>query len=277
MAVLSHLSSTGTPKESDILSVVGSFPVAGLAWWQDDWHAYRCCPYPHVHTGVDMFAETGTPLVAVADGTVTQRAENPISGLGVEIQDAAGAQYFYAHLSAFASGLSVGQAVKTGQVIGYVGNTGNAAGTSPHLHFEVQPNGIPVPPIPYVNRWLGEAESRAFLLLEEDFSFAITPADLAKWQELAAQLAGNATPGSEGSAYGGNGAGGSDGTLAGLAGLDGNDPVRMAVGPMVVFVAMAYLFLLIAPGVRAGRRDTLSTIVAETRAESAEKPVVSPA
>jgi len=205
-----------------------------------------------------MFAATGTPLVAVADGTITQKVENSISGLGVEIQDAGGTQYFYAHLSAFATGLTLGQSVATGQVIGYVGNTGDAAATSPHLHFEVQPNAIPVPPIPYVNRWLDEAENRAFLLLEQNFAYAITPADLQEWEQKAQALAGTAPLGQEGnpsaSPPGPSGTGGPPSPGTSLdGGSTGVDPV--AAAPMVAFAAIALLLVVIAPGIRAGRRD----------------------
>jgi hypothetical protein len=192
MAVLARLAPDGVPRQSDILAVIGRFPVAGLAWWQDDWHAYRCCPYPHLHQGLDLFAPRGTPVVASADGVVTLKAYGAVSGMAVEIRDLAGTEYFYAHLSGFASGIQAGTRVREGQVLGYVGDTGNARGTSPHLHFEVQPGGVPVPPMPYVNRWVASAEQRAILLLEERFPFAITDLDLAVWLERASALAGEA-------------------------------------------------------------------------------------
>jgi murein DD-endopeptidase MepM/ murein hydrolase activator NlpD len=167
MAMLSQLSPNGTPRFDDILAVVGPFPVAGLAWWQNDWHAYRCCPYPHLHQGLDMFAPRGTPVVAAADGYVSQKFNGPISGLAVEITDSANTQYFYAHLSAFGPGIEPRTTVRVGQVVGYIGNTGNASSTSPHLHFEVQPNGVPVPPMPFVDSWLVQSEQRAVALVAQ--------------------------------------------------------------------------------------------------------------
>ena len=144
------------------LQVAGPFPLAGPAHWSNDWHAYRPCPYPHVHEGVDLIAPRGTPIVAVADAIVTQVIRDPeMSGLGIEISDASGTQYFYAHMERFAPGLRVGLRVRIGQVIGFVGNTGDAAGGPTHLHFEVQPQGVPVPPKPYVDRWLLGALARA--------------------------------------------------------------------------------------------------------------------
>jgi murein DD-endopeptidase MepM/ murein hydrolase activator NlpD len=143
------------------LRIAGPFPVAGPARWANDWHVRRCEPYPHLHEGLDIFAEAGTPVVAVADGRVSQSANDAIAGLSVEIVDGDGVQYFYAHLSRIAAGVSVGDPVETGDVLGYVGATGNAMGGPPHLHLEVQPGGVPVPPKPYVDRWLAISIRRA--------------------------------------------------------------------------------------------------------------------
>jgi murein DD-endopeptidase MepM/ murein hydrolase activator NlpD len=143
-----------------LLRLAGPFPLAGPAHWSNDWHAYRPCPYPHVHEGLDLIAPRGTPIVAVANATVTQMVVDPdMAGLGVEIAHGS-VQYFYAHMDTFAQGLRVGERVRLGQVLGYVGNSGNAMGGVTHLHFEVQPGGVPVPPKPYVDRWLLKAERR---------------------------------------------------------------------------------------------------------------------
>lgn len=161
---LAPLARYGVPLQQALLKVVGPFPIAGLSYWTDDWHACRdgCT---RLHEGLDMFAEAGTPLVAIADGYVSQLAVGDLSGTSVEITDAQGVQYFYAHLSSWAEGLRVGQQVQVGQVLGYVGNTGNAIFTPPHLHLEVQPGGIPVPPKPFVDKWLKVAEAEALALV----------------------------------------------------------------------------------------------------------------
>jgi hypothetical protein len=118
--------------------------------------------------GLDIFAARGTPLVAVTDGRVTKMVNQADSaGLAVEIVDRNGIQYLYAHLSSFASGLRVGQPVRRGQMLGRVGTTGNAVGTSPHVHFEVQPGGLAMPPKPLVDRWLLVAEKRARILVSK--------------------------------------------------------------------------------------------------------------
>lgn len=165
MSILSVLPRYGMPLDRAVIRVVGPFPVAGLAWWADDWHACRdgC---RRLHKGLDIFARHGTPLVAAADGVVTQKVVGGLSGIGVEIRDARGIQYFYAHLSRWADGLREGMRVHRGQVIGYVGNTGNARTTAPHLHFEFQPGGTSRPPKPHVDRWLDMAEQRAVDLVE---------------------------------------------------------------------------------------------------------------
>jgi len=154
--VLTQLERYGIPLQEALLRVVGPFPVAGLAYWTDDWHACRdgCTRF---HEGLDIFAQSGTPLVAIADGFVSQKLVGDLSGISVEITDDQGVQYFYAHLSAWAEPIQVGDRVEVGQVVGYVGNTGNAISTPPHVHLEVQPGGIPVPPKPFVDRWLQAA------------------------------------------------------------------------------------------------------------------------
>ncbi|HJQ77102.1 MAG TPA: M23 family metallopeptidase [Acidimicrobiia bacterium] len=90
------------------------------------------------HKGVDMFAARGEPLYAVQAGTA-RAATNRLGGLSVHLSADTGFRYYYAHLDshAFSGSRRVGQ----GDVIGYVGNTGNAVTTSPHLHFEIRPSG----------------------------------------------------------------------------------------------------------------------------------------
>ncbi|MGH2656145.1 MAG: M23 family metallopeptidase [Actinomycetota bacterium] len=162
--LLAQLDRFGIPLEDGLLRVVGPFPVAGLAYWNDDWHACRdgCTRF---HEGLDIFALSGTPLVSIADGFVSQKLVGDLSGTSIEITDDQGVQYFYAHLSAWAEPIQVGDRVDVGQVIGYVGNTGNAITTPPHLHLEVQPGGIPVPPKPFVDRWLEVAVAKAQALV----------------------------------------------------------------------------------------------------------------
>ena len=168
ISILTALPQQRMPLKRALLKVVGPFPVAGLAWWDDDWHDPRCCPFPHLHQGLDIFAPFGTPVVAASDGYISQKVNSPAaSGLGLEITDARGIQYFYAHLSKFQPGIEVGARVEIGQVIGFVGTSGNARGTIPHLHFERQPDGVAAPPKPWVDRWLRIAERKALELVQK--------------------------------------------------------------------------------------------------------------
>jgi Peptidase family M23 len=133
-----------------------------------------------------MMAAGGTPLIAVADGVISEKINDPVwSGLGLAITDRSGTRYFYAHLSGFASGVYVGKRVHLGDVIGYVGNTGDAAGGPTHLHFEVHPYGGPaVPPKPYVDSWLDVAQVHAMDLVLKMTGKKVTNAnlDLSFWK-----------------------------------------------------------------------------------------------
>jgi hypothetical protein len=122
---------------------------------------------PHVHQGLDIFAAGGTPVVAVAPAVVTSTKSGAVSGLAVKITDRDGVQYFYGHLDSFARGLRPGQRVQAGRILGYIGNTGNAAGGPTHVHFEILLRGLPTPPKPYVDRWLLAAEAKARALRHE--------------------------------------------------------------------------------------------------------------
>ena len=119
-------------------------PVAGSSAYSDTWGASRSGG--RSHEGVDLIASTGTPLVAVVSGSVLFKRTS-LGGNSVWLDGADGNRYFYAHLSSF-EGSSRG--VSQGEVIGYVGDSGNARGT-PHLHFEVHPGGgSAINPYPWV-------------------------------------------------------------------------------------------------------------------------------
>jgi peptidoglycan hydrolase-like protein with peptidoglycan-binding domain len=122
----------------------------GPCWYGDTWQAFRGSG--RVHLGVDIGAAEGTPLRAVATGRISQiYRDRPgsLSGNGLKIRTADGTYFFYAHLASIAPGIDVGVPVSAGQLVGTVGNTGNAAIN--HLHFEVHPRGgAAVNPFPYV-------------------------------------------------------------------------------------------------------------------------------
>lgn len=98
------------------------------------------------HEGIDIFAPRGTAVVAVAAG-VARAATNRLGGNVVWLHAPTGRTYYYAHLDRWAVGpLTL---VRPGDVVGYVGNTGNAVGTAPHLHFGVYERGA-IDPWPFV-------------------------------------------------------------------------------------------------------------------------------
>lgn len=92
------------------------------------------------HKGTDVFAPMRQPMVAVSSGSVTL-TRGGLGGIGIWLSADHGVDYYYAHLTGYASGISTGARVSRGQVIGYNGNTGNAYGGAPHLHFQLHPNG----------------------------------------------------------------------------------------------------------------------------------------
>ncbi|MFM7349777.1 MAG: M23 family metallopeptidase [Erythrobacter sp.] len=110
------------------------------------------------HTGIDLAAPTGTPVYATADGIVSRADWFGGYGLYISLEHGASMQTRYGHLSRLA--VASGDAVKKGDLIGYVGSTGRSTG--PHLHYEVRVDGLAVNPIPYM------VESEAQLAFARD-------------------------------------------------------------------------------------------------------------
>ena len=120
--------------------VLERFPVQGRCFYGDTWHAAR--GGGRLHEGVDIIANEGNLLYAVADGEITKRywdRPGALAGNGLRLTHANGTYFIYLHLAGFAPGIEIGTKVKAGDVIGFVGNTGSSA--TPHLHFEVHPGG----------------------------------------------------------------------------------------------------------------------------------------
>ena len=115
------------------------FPVdpAGKPKFSDTWGAPRSGG--RTHEGTDIFAPEDTPVLAVEDGKVSA-SSTKLGGLNVQLDTADGTRYYYAHLSGVA-GSGWPRQVKAGEVIGYVGHTGDAQNTPPHLHFGIYPAG----------------------------------------------------------------------------------------------------------------------------------------
>ena len=113
------------------------FPVYGASSFTNTYGAPRAAVT--WHHGEDIFAPLGAPVLAVANGTVFSVGWNDIGGYRFWLRDRQGNQFYYAHLSAFSPIAVDGKEVRAGDVIGFVGNTGDAQGTPYHLHFEIHP------------------------------------------------------------------------------------------------------------------------------------------
>ena len=119
---------------------ISVFPVQGFCSYENTWHAPRGTD--RLHLGVDIIAKEGNLLYAVADGTITKLytvGKDKLAGNGVRLTMADGTYFFYGHMQRLADGITIGTKVKAGQVIGYVGKTGDT--NTPHLHIEVHPLG----------------------------------------------------------------------------------------------------------------------------------------
>jgi len=134
------------------------FPVYGATSYVDTYGAFRADT--GYHHGDDIFGRLGQPLLACADGTIFSVGWNKIGGNRLWLLDQQGNQFYYAHLSAFSTLAVDGAHVKAGQVIGFMGNTGDAEGTPVHLHFEIHPVSLlylgydgAVDPTPYLDAW----------------------------------------------------------------------------------------------------------------------------
>ncbi|HYO80386.1 MAG TPA: M23 family metallopeptidase, partial [Bryobacteraceae bacterium] len=104
------------------------------------------------HAGQDIFARRGTPVVASADGIVVRLGGGRLGGNAVFVTGRGGRTYYYAHLDRYAEGIEPGRSVLRGDVLGYVGDTGNAKGTPPHLHFGVYTLTGPANPLPLIEQ-----------------------------------------------------------------------------------------------------------------------------
>jgi murein DD-endopeptidase MepM/ murein hydrolase activator NlpD len=123
-------------------------PVAGakVSRVADSWGTPR--PGGRTHQGQDIFARKGTAVFSATGGYVVRLGRNPLGGNAVMIAGAGGRRYYYAHLETFAPEMRVGKRVAPDTVIGFVGNTGNAVHTPPHLHFAMYTRTGAVNPLP---------------------------------------------------------------------------------------------------------------------------------
>ena len=136
------------------------FPLFGPAAFGDTFGAFRGDVAGKWHHGEDLVAPAGTPVLAVADGTLFSVGWNDIGGWRLWLRDTAGNEFYYAHLSAYSPLAVAGKSVKAGDVLGFVGNSGDADGGVTHLHFEIHPVDLvhlgydgAVAPYPFLVAW----------------------------------------------------------------------------------------------------------------------------
>ncbi len=121
------------------LNPVGGGIASGFGW--------RASPWPEFHSGLDLAADFGSPVHAAADATVVSAGWDGGFGNKVDLDHTNGYHTWYAHLSSFA--VHAGERVRKGQIIAFVGATGEATG--PHLHYQVMRDGRPIDPEPFLN------------------------------------------------------------------------------------------------------------------------------
>jgi murein DD-endopeptidase MepM/ murein hydrolase activator NlpD len=136
LAALQPLVDAGLTQDEAVAAGFGQFPVGGYATFVDDWWYPRFFPTFHLHEGTDIFAPYGTPVRAPSDGVLRQ-TNGAVGGLASYVTADDGTYYYMAHLSAYPPGQAAGQRVKLGDIVGYVGDSGDAKGGAAHLHFEV--------------------------------------------------------------------------------------------------------------------------------------------
>ena len=136
------------------------FPVNGGASYGDTYGGVRNDIYDGWHHGDDLFASLGTPIVAVATGKLSLVGWNELGGWRLWLTDADGNSFYYAHLAGYSRWILKHPNVRAGQVVGFLGRTGDAFTTAPHLHFEIHPHQYvdlgydgAVDPTAYLQKW----------------------------------------------------------------------------------------------------------------------------
>jgi hypothetical protein len=124
-------------------------PVAGVkpSRLVDTWGGARS--EGRKHEGIDIFAKRGTPVLAATEGIVMRVGNNRLGGQVVWVLGPGGQRHYYAHLDGYGD-VHAGMRIDAGKIVGYVGNTGNAATTPPHLHYGIYTAGGAINPYPFL-------------------------------------------------------------------------------------------------------------------------------
>jgi hypothetical protein len=162
VAAASELRSLEVPVDQIISKVYPPFIIAGESAWTDTWGAPRYGPGPIVrtHEGQDVFCKYGDPILSPEAGTMSY-SDGGLGGITARVHTSSTSYWYLTHLSATnAKEHPSGSSVEVGDVVGYCGNSGNAATTPPHVHFGWYVNGVAQNPMRHLVKWLHEAERR---------------------------------------------------------------------------------------------------------------------
>ncbi|MDI3257564.1 MAG: M23 family metallopeptidase [Kyrpidia sp.] len=168
ITAFSSLFATHSPEE--LKQHAFPLPLRSDYTYRDTWGEARGWGGRRIHVGTDLFAPYGTPVHSTAWGYVENKGWNSYGGWRVGIRDISNTYHYFAHLSGFAKGLHVGEIVKPGQVVGYVGSSGyGRKGTSgkfpPHLHYGLYVDAgseeWPINPYPHLTQWEREERKQA--------------------------------------------------------------------------------------------------------------------
>lgn len=160
LAELAQLEALGLPQAEAYRIGLGRFPIAGPARYSHDWLYPRYGPGFRFHLGTDVFAAYGAPVRAPVDGVV-QSSNGGLGGVTVKVVMPDRTYFYLAHLSGLVDGFTNGMAVATGDIVGFVGNSGNARGGAAHVHIGIYPyGGPPIDPKPVLDQFLVEAGQR---------------------------------------------------------------------------------------------------------------------
>jgi murein DD-endopeptidase MepM/ murein hydrolase activator NlpD len=188
VAVAAQLSALGWAPKVVIRRVYPPFIIAGPASWVDTWHAPRYGPAPgqiRQHEGQDVFCDYGDPVLAPEPGTVSF-SDGGLGGITARVHKPDGSYWYLTHLSDLnKEELSAGDSVGIGDVLGYCGNSGNAATTPPHVHFGwYRPNGKAKNPMQALINWLRTAERRVDPVVAKTIKKRVRQAPLYRAERL---------------------------------------------------------------------------------------------
>jgi murein DD-endopeptidase MepM/ murein hydrolase activator NlpD len=188
VAVAAQLRAIGWSAAKVIRRVYPPFIIAGPASWVDTWHAPRYGPAPgqiRQHEGQDVFCDYGDPVLAPEPGTVSF-SDGGLGGITARVHHADGSYWYLTHLSDLnTEELSAGDSVGAGDVLGYCGNSGNAATTPPHVHFGwYMQNGKAKNPMRMLIDWLRAAEQRVNPVVSRTIKKRVRQAPLYRAERL---------------------------------------------------------------------------------------------